>query len=197
MVSEEELKKAIIDIMKDSNDLESAKTIFEAVAIDNYYITAGRVNIVRVAMKCILEYLKNPRNLNITETRREIVKLKEIEKSHQEENGKLRVELEQEKEKNKEIAIKNRALKEESNACGEQIVSLDNQLKAKEQEIAYLKSQIPSDKIFYFSDKDYISKDKIKERLAELENKSGGNSYYVQAMINAEKNILKELLEGK
>lgn len=44
-----------------------------------------------------------------------------------------------EKEKNKEIAIKNRALKEESNACGEQIVSLDNQLKAKEQEIAYLK----------------------------------------------------------
>lgn len=94
MVSEEELKKAIIDIMKDSNDLESAKTIFEAVAIDNYYITAGRVNIVRVAMKCILEYLKNPRNLNITETRREIVKLKEIEKSHKEENGKLRVELE-------------------------------------------------------------------------------------------------------
>lgn len=93
MVSEEELKKAIIDIMKDSNDLESAKTIFEAVAIDNYYITTGRVNIVKVAMKCILEYLNNPRNLNITETRREMVKLKEIEKSHKEENGKLRVYL--------------------------------------------------------------------------------------------------------
>lgn len=102
MVSEEELKKAIIDIMKDSNDLESAKTIFEAVAIDNYYITTGRVNIVKVAMKCILEYLNNPRNLNITETRREMVKLKEIEKSHKEENGKLRVELEKEKEKNNE-----------------------------------------------------------------------------------------------
>lgn len=43
----------------------------------------------------------------------------------------------------------------------------------------------------------FISKDKIKERLAELENKSGGNSYHVQAKINAEKNILKELLEEK
>lgn len=106
MVSEEELKKAIIDIMKDSNDLESAKTILEAVAIDNYYITAGRVNIVKVAMKCILEYLNNPRNLNITETRRENVKLKEIEKSHKEENGKLRVELEQEKARNEKLQYK-------------------------------------------------------------------------------------------
>lgn len=87
MISEEKLNEAICSIMKDLNDLESAKTIFEAVAIDGYYIIAGRVNIVRVAMKCILEYLNEPRNLNITETRRE--------------NVKLRVELEQEKEKNK------------------------------------------------------------------------------------------------
>ena len=108
--------------------------------------------------------------LNLIEKQqKELNNLKEIEKSHQEENGKLRVELEQEKEKNKEIAIKNRALKEESNACGEQIVSLDNQLKAKEQEIAYLKSQIPSDKIFYFSDKDYISKDKIMQEIKNIE----------------------------
>ena len=41
----------------------------------------------------------------------------------------------------------------------------------------------------------YISKDKIIEKLQELENKSGGNTYHVQSMINAEKNILKELLE--
>lgn len=90
MISEEELDEAICSIMKDSNDLESAKTIFEAVAIDGYYIIAGRVNIVRVAMKCILEYLNEPRNLNITETRRE--------------NVKLRVELEQEKEKCKKLS---------------------------------------------------------------------------------------------
>lgn len=63
--------------------------------------------------------------------------LKEIEKSHKEENGKLR----------------------------EEIIRLDNVLKAKKQEIAYLKIQIPSDRIFYFSDKDYISKDKLKELL--------------------------------
>lgn len=74
--------------------------------------------------------------LNLIEKQqKELNNLKEIEKSHQEENGKLR----------------------------EEIIRLDNVLKAKKQEIAYLKIQIPSDRIFYFSDKDYISKDKIKE----------------------------------
>lgn len=43
------------------------------------------------AVKGLLELYKN---------------LKEIEKTHQEENGKLRVELEQEKEKNKELQLK-------------------------------------------------------------------------------------------
>lgn len=42
--------------------------------------------------------------LNLIENQqKEMENLKEIEKSHQEENGKLRVELEQEKEKNKEL----------------------------------------------------------------------------------------------
>lgn len=45
--------------------------------------------------------------------------------------------------------------------------------------------------------KNSISKDRVKEKLQELENKSGGNSYHVQSMINAEKNILEELLEEK
>jgi len=93
VVTLEELEKAINNIMKDSNDLESAKTIFKAFVLDNYYIVTGRVNIVKVAMKCILEYLMNPRNSNITEIRRENIKLKVIEKSHKEENGKLRVKL--------------------------------------------------------------------------------------------------------
>lgn len=76
--------------------------------------------------------------LNLIEKQqKELDNIKEIEKSHKEENGKLR----------------------------EEIIRLDNVLKAKKQEIAYLKIQIPSDRIFYFSDKDYISKDKIKELL--------------------------------
>lgn len=76
--------------------------------------------------------------LNLIEKQqKELNNIKEIEQSHQEENGKLR----------------------------EEIIRLDNVLKAKKQEIAYLKIQIPSDRIFYFSDKDYISKDKIKELL--------------------------------
>lgn len=44
--------------------------------------------------------------LNLIENQqKELNNLKEIEKSHQEENGKLRVELEQEKEKNNELEI--------------------------------------------------------------------------------------------
>lgn len=88
--------------------------------------------------------------------------LKEIEKSHKEENGKLR----------------------------EEIIRLDNVLKAKKQEIAYLKIQIPSDRIFYFSDKDYISKDKIKELLEnETIDISGFRCIAVEDIEN--------LLEGK
>lgn len=44
-------------------------------------------------------------------------------------------------------------------------------------------------------DRGWIHKDKIREKIAQLETKSGGNPYYVQLMINVKKNILKKLLE--
>lgn len=42
-----------------------------------------------------------------------------------------------------------------------------NLIEKQEKEIEYLKSQIPTDKIFYYSYKDFISKGKIKELLEE------------------------------
>ena len=67
--------------------------------------------------------------LNLIEKQqKELNNIKEIEKIHRKVNEILRVELEQEKEINKEIAIKNHKIKEESNAYGEEIIRLDNEL---------------------------------------------------------------------
>ena len=40
----------------------------------------------------------------------------------------------------------------------------------------------------------YIFKSKVKEKIEELNSKSGGNIYHVQATINAQKRVLQELL---
>lgn len=45
--------------------------------------------------------------------------------------------------------------------------------------------------------KEYIPVAKIKEKIEELDSKSGGNTYHVQSILNAQKRILQELLEGK
>lgn len=43
-----------------------------------------------------------------------------------------------------------------------------NLIEKQSKEIEYLKSQIPIDKIFYYSYKDFISKDKIKTKIEEI-----------------------------
>jgi len=48
------------------------------------------------------------------------------------------------------------------------IENLINRVKELEEENKYLKEQIPVDKIFYYSYKDYIPKSKIKEKIADL-----------------------------
>lgn len=44
---------------------------------------------------------------------------------------------------------------------------------------------------------DYISKQKIKDKIEELKNKSGGNVFHIQQTINAEIRLLQDLLEEK
>lgn len=92
-----------------------------------------------------------------------------------------------EKEKNKELTIKNHLIKNESNAYGEEIVRLDNQLKAKNQEIEYLNCIIESDK------DNYINKGRIKEKIKELEDIKSAES--IEGTLEGIK-LLEELLEG-
>lgn len=87
MLSEEE-KKAIKRIEKHLIErLNKYEAYSDCLDLQSYYRN-GDIKIL----------------LNLIEKQqKELNSLKEIEKSHQEENGKLRVELEQEKEKNKEL----------------------------------------------------------------------------------------------
>lgn len=158
----------------------------------------------------------------IRNQQKELDNLKEIEKSHQKENGELRVEfdelektlkqtqdswfedtqkLEQEKVKNKELEKQINLNKKTVEIAQTQILEYSQGYKdglnkeatataivARELELNFIRQEIKHK---------YISKYKIIEKLQELENKSGGNTYHVQSMINAEKNILKELLEEK
>ena len=132
---------------------------------------------------------------------KEIQNLKEIEKSHQEENGKLRVELEQEKEINKEIAIKNHKIKEESNAYGEEIIRLDNELRQEKEKNKELLKEY--NKKLQIDWEDAISKDKIKEKIKELdelikESKDElGTASKEFTIYVYQKDILKQLLEEK
>lgn len=44
---------------------------------------------------------------------------------------------------------------------------------------------------------EYISKQKIQDKIEELENKSGGNVFHIQQTINAEIRLLQDLLESE
>lgn len=84
-----------------------------------------------------------------------------------------------------------------------------------QQEIKHLKGQITQDKIFYYSEKEYIRKDKIKGKIKGLEKQQEENRKELYNVINSlnfrkideisnriskniiERDILKELLEEK
>lgn len=76
MTNEEKLKQAM-NIVTRGNDIESAKTILEAVALDNYQIIGGRVNHFRIAVRQILNYIEETQYKGILDVTREKVALKE------------------------------------------------------------------------------------------------------------------------
>ena len=131
--------------------------------------------------RCIL-------NNQIMELTEELNNLKEIEKSHQEENGKLRVELEQEKAKTPETLRKQLELYQ------------DRLYEEKEKNKELLKEY---NKKLQIDWEDAISKDKIKE----IYNILGEYRHYTTPTIEQNEenenavdkavNFIKELLEGK
>lgn len=84
------------------------------------------------------------------------------------------------------------------------IENLIKENKELKEELKFTKSQIPIDKIFYYSYKDFISKDKVKEKIEELEkqaeevkNHYKGTYACLDEYLNAKSKIqgFKELLE--
>lgn len=146
---------------------EEKKAIETVESFIKYYKTneqtGNRANLDVLREECqAIEFILNKYDV----TQKELNSLKEIEKSHQEENGKLRVELEQEKERN-ELFV----------ASGNNI-NLERHIK-----------------------NNYISKDKIKEKIEELEKEQkeykNSQEWEIQDDIVAQINILKDLLEEK
>lgn len=105
--------------------------------------------------------------------------LEEIEQSHKEENGKLRVELEQEKEKNNELEIE---LSTRDNINVDKLV----------EKYKYYRRLADSYQA------NCISKDKIKEKIEELEKRYTEHCYFQynkKEVLDICINELKELLE--
>lgn len=61
MLSKEEIEKARSNILR-GNDIESAVLILEAMILDNYIEIGGRVNILKVATRQVLNFIEESKN---------------------------------------------------------------------------------------------------------------------------------------
>ena len=78
----DDLQQARSNILR-GNDIESAALILERCVLDNYIIKGGRVNILKVAVRQILNFIEMAKNKGILEYIRENVSLKnELNKSN-------------------------------------------------------------------------------------------------------------------
>ncbi len=73
MLSEEEIEKAKSNILR-GNDIESACLIMEAVIWDGLVQVGGRVNITKLAMRQILNFIEEYKNKGYLDVVREKVK---------------------------------------------------------------------------------------------------------------------------
>lgn len=71
----EELQQAISNILR-GDDIESAALILKKCALENYIIRGGRVNILKVAVRQILNFIEVAKNKGILKYVKENVSLK-------------------------------------------------------------------------------------------------------------------------
>lgn len=122
------------------------------------------------------EFVVKPILYLIEKQQKELDNLKEIEQSHKEENGKLRVELEQEKNKiniiKKLMAVGDVTdealftLVQTTMAELERLEDIEEQLDKEKEKNKSLKKQI-KEMQEYYKNADFIFKDKIKERMEQ------------------------------
>lgn len=154
---------------------EEEKTALEFIKINNKH---------RYCDKNDVDFL-----LNLIENQqKELNNLKEIEKSHKEENGKLRVEFEKVYEDNLTLAHELEQEKEKNMQLN--------------QEVLMYKNAVPNQYNF-FDYSNYISKDKIKEKIKELDElikeakDELGTASKEFTIYVYQKDILKQLSEEK
>lgn len=87
-----ELEQARSNILR-GNDIESASLILEKCILDNYIIRGERINILKVAVRQILNFIEEDKNKGILEYVKENVRLKTELKKLQKENRQLKVGL--------------------------------------------------------------------------------------------------------
>lgn len=111
MLSEDEKKdieQAVSNVLS-GIDIESSSLILEKVIMDNYIISRGRVNILKIATRQILNFIEEYKNKGYLDVVREKVKANE-------EITKLQKEIEHQKEKREnqkaELTILNEKQKE-------------------------------------------------------------------------------------
>lgn len=73
MLSKEEIEKARSNILR-GNDLESAAIILEAMILDNYIEIGGRVNILKIATRQIINFVNEYKTKDYLDVVREKVK---------------------------------------------------------------------------------------------------------------------------
>ena len=61
MLNKEEIEKARSNLLR-GNDIESAALIMEAIVWDGLVLVGGRVNIAKVAMRQILNFIEENKN---------------------------------------------------------------------------------------------------------------------------------------
>lgn len=90
-MTEEEKKKIeeAVSIILRGIDIESSALILEKAVMDNYIIVSGRVNILRVATRQILNFIEEYKNKGYLDVVREKVKANEEVTKLQKENEEL------------------------------------------------------------------------------------------------------------
>ena len=91
-MSEEEKNKIedAIDIILRGNDIESSALILEKAIMDNYIIAKGRVNILKIATRQILNFIEEYKNKGSLDIIKEKVKANDKITKLQKENEELR-----------------------------------------------------------------------------------------------------------
>lgn len=94
-ISLQDIEQAKSNLLR-CNDIEAASLIMEEVIFHNLILVGGRVNIIKIAMRQIINFIERYKNKGYIEIIKEKVKLKE-------QNNKLEIKMNKVKDKIEEL----------------------------------------------------------------------------------------------